>query len=223
MRLQSCIVQRALLSGETVLSKSSFLFAILAMSCLVGCAGTGGTLDNLVPLPKILKGKVVNSTYYAPGGAFQIETPHPTTGYEWLYGKVKEGSDAQLQFVEFGPFAFDLNTYSVDVVPAQPGHSVEEVAKHWWEQKTRQGEFEQLVQASVELNRKRAYYSAYRAKGTNYIIVSTFIDFDGKYANVFAVVNPQSGMPVSAEDIIQRNWKRYNDYAGSLNIPGEPK
>ena len=199
------------------------------MACLVGCAGTGGTVGNLVPLPKLLKGKVVDNTYYAPDGAFQIETPHLATGdnyeaNEWKYAKVKEGSDGELQFVEFGPFAFDLNTYSVDVVPAQAGHSVEEVAKHWWEQKTRQGEYEQLVQASVELNHRNAYYSAYRHKGSNYIIVSTFMDFDGKYANVFAVVNPQSGgIPVSAGEIIQRSWKRYNDYAESLRIPGTPK
>jgi len=199
--------------------------AVLSMLCLSGCGSTGGTLGGLVPAPKFLKGQVVGSTYYAPDGGFQIDTPHPATGnsretYEWSYGRVKEGSDGPLKFVEFGPFAFDRNSYSVDVVPKRPGQSAENAAKFWWGQSNRSGEFRELIQLAVDLDQKSAYYSAYRNIKQDYILVTTFIEFDDHVANVYATVRQSPGLPVSEARIIQRSWKRYNDFAGSLRIPG---
>jgi hypothetical protein len=71
-----------------------------------------------------------------------------------------------------------------------------------------EGEFQKLVQSGMDLNRKSAYYAAYRNTRQNYILVSTYIDFDGRYANVFAIVNPQSVFPVSEDDI--KRGERYN-------------
>lgn len=202
------------------------MLGVLFLGC---CGGRGGAVDESfedpVPPPKFLKGKVVGNTYYAAEGQFQIDLPHPASGkneetYEWLHGQAKDGTDGSLTFVEFGPFAFDLNTYSVQVLPKEPGESVEAAARHWWGQTTGRGEFEKLVQSDMDLNRKSAYYAAYRNTRQNYILVSTYIDFDGRYANVFAIVNPQSVFPVSEDDIKKRQWKRYNSFIASLRISG---
>ncbi len=178
-----------------------------------------------MPPLKFLKGKVVGNTYYAAEGEFQIDLPHPASGkneetYEWLHGQAKDGTDGSLKFVEFGPFAFDLNRYSVQVLPKKPGESVEAAAKYWWEQTTRRGEFEKLVQWGIDLDQKSAYYAAYRNTRQNYILVSTYIDFDGQYANIFAIVNPKSVFPVSEDDIKRREWKRYNNFIASLRVSG---
>ena len=83
-----------------------------------------------------------------------------------------------------------------------------------------EGEFQKLVQSGMDLNRKSAYYAAYRNTRQNYILVSTYIDSDGRYANVFAIVNPQSVFPVSEDDIKRGEWKRYNSFIASLRISG---
>lgn len=200
----------------------------LGVLFLGGCGGRGATDESFgdpVPPPKFLKGKVVGNTYFSAEGEFQIDLPHPASGrteetYEWLHGQAKDGTDGPLKFVEFGPFAFDLNTYSVHVLPKEPGESVEAAARHWWDQTTGTGEFEKLVQSEMDLNRKSAFYAAYRNTRQNYILVSTCIDFDGVYANVFAIVNPQSVFPVKEDDIKKREWKRYNTFIASLRISG---
>jgi len=123
-------------------------------------------------------------------------------------------------FVEFGPFAFDLNTYSVRVLPKEPGETVAAAAQYWWAKTTRRGDFEKLVQSRMDLEQKSAYYAAYRNTRQNYILVSTYIEFDTQYANVLAIVNPKSVFPVSEEDIKKHEWKRYNNFIASLRISG---
>jgi hypothetical protein len=112
-----------------------FLLAVLLV--LGGCSGTGGTFGNLVPLPKLLRGTVEGNVYYAPDRSFSVATPHPSTGsgretYEWTYAKVKEGEDEGLRFVEFGPFAWDLSRYSVDVFPPAPGVTLDKAADNYF-------------------------------------------------------------------------------------------
>jgi len=72
----------------------------------------------------------------------------------------------------------------------------------------------------MDLEQKSAYYAAYRNTRQNYILVSTYIEFDTQYANVLAIVNPKSVFPVSEEDIKKHEWKRYNNFIASLRISG---
>jgi hypothetical protein len=213
---------------ETVLGLlkcGTVLLGVLFLGCCGGKGATDESFGDPVPPPKFLNGKVVGNTYYAVEGEFQIDLPHPASGnnaetYEWLHGQAKDGTDGSLKFVEFGPFAFDLNRYSVYVLPKEPGESVDAAARHWWDQTTGRGEFETLVQSGIDLDQKSAYYAAYRNTRQNYILVSTYIEFDRQFANIVAIVNPKSVFPVSEDDIKRREWKRYNNFIASLRISG---
>jgi hypothetical protein len=169
---------------------------------------------------------VEGNVYYAPDRSFSVATPHPSSGsgretYEWTYAKVKEGEDEGLRFVEFGPFAWDLSRYSVDVFPPPPGAILDRAAENYFRH-IMEGEverYESLGHAVTTLNGRRALYYAFRHRRNAYVVVATFIDFGARYAAVVAMAYPQTVGAPSEDDIRRRAWDRYNRFAESLTVP----
>ena len=192
---------------------------------LSGCTGTGGTLGNLIPLPKIMQGTVENGTYFAPDQSFSIATPHVSEGngdetYEWTYAKVKEGGKEGLQFVEFGPFAFDQNTYSVDVFQPPKGLTLNVAAENYFKNKLKDSanKYELLAKAEIQIKGRNALYQAWLTE-SDFILVATFINFGEKYANVFSLIRPQTIPPISKDNIRNQTWPLYNKFVESLEVP----
>jgi hypothetical protein len=82
---------------------------------VTGCSSTGGTLGGLLPMPKLLKGSIVDNVYMAKDGAFRVACPHDKGSYEYKYMAVKEVYTPNGDYVSFGPAAFDQSIYRVDV------------------------------------------------------------------------------------------------------------
>lgn len=97
-----------------------YLF-LAALFMLVGCSTTGGTLGNLYPTSKSLKGKINNNIYTAQDRSFSVKIPHKEGSYEFTYMQVKEQYVENGIYVSFGPFAFDQSIYriNIDRPPAQ--------------------------------------------------------------------------------------------------------
>ena len=95
------------------LIRSASMAALLAL--VSGCMSTGGTLGGLFPMPKVLKGSIVNNVYLAKDAAFRVASPQDAGSYEYKYMAVKETYDAGLAYVSFGPAAFDQSIYRVNV------------------------------------------------------------------------------------------------------------
>jgi len=196
------------------------LIAIFALvsSILIGCSSTGGTLGNLIPLPKILNGKLEGNTYHAPDESFQVNTPHPAKGgdtYEWNYAKVKEGVDQNLRFVEFGPFALDLNTYSVDFIKRPAPGKIRTIADEFYKKQLLKDKNNELIkEEDITINGNEAAYAVIEGNGFYY--VSTFVKFHSSYANVYAIAYPHSSRYPDKAALTSRNWKIYNEFVSSL-------
>jgi hypothetical protein len=89
--------------------------ALAVFLTLAGCSTTGGTVGGLFPAPKFLKGTIENDTYRSPDGLFQVGCPQPKDSYEYKYMAVKELYGAKGDYVSFGPAAYDISIYRVNV------------------------------------------------------------------------------------------------------------
>jgi hypothetical protein len=95
--------------------------AVLMAVMLVACSTTGGTIGNLIPAPKLLKGEIRNNVYYAPNGVLSVAVPFAKGTYEYTYLQIKEEFNATTELVVFGPAAYDRGIYRVQVVERRDG------------------------------------------------------------------------------------------------------
>jgi hypothetical protein len=82
---------------------------------LSGCDSTGGSIGNLVPAPKFLKGSIKDGVYSAPDHSFSITVPQKADSYEYKYMNVKERYSSDEVYVSFGPAALDHTIYRLDI------------------------------------------------------------------------------------------------------------
>jgi|GEM_PF-1746936 len=106
-------------------SRRAALLLAAGMVFLGGCAG--GTLGNLIPLPKMLKGDVRNSVYYAKGDLFSIDSPFPQGSADYTYAEVKETYRDKQALVTFHTSTAGAEYYHADVerLPESSGDSVD--------------------------------------------------------------------------------------------------
>jgi hypothetical protein len=88
---------------------------------VVSCSTTGGPIGNLIPAPKILKGEIKNDVYYAPNGVLSVAVPFAKGTYEYTYLQIKEQFNPTSGLIVFGPAAYDLGIYRVEVFVRRDG------------------------------------------------------------------------------------------------------
>jgi hypothetical protein len=91
-----------------------FVFIIFTTYVISACAATGGSIGNLIPAPKFLKGNIENDIYTTQDKTFSIMVPHKSESYEYKYMQVKEQSSEYGAYVSFGPAAMDQSIYRVE-------------------------------------------------------------------------------------------------------------
>lgn len=100
--------------------KKNILILISAI-ILSSCATTGGSIGNLFPAPKFLKGEIKNNVYIGKDNIFTITPPHKEESYEYKYMAIKEQYKPNNAYVSFGPAALNKSIYRVEVVIAPKG------------------------------------------------------------------------------------------------------
>ncbi len=95
--------------------------AVLTAAMLVACSTTGGTIGNLIPAPKLLKGDIKNNVYHAPNGVLSVAVPFAKGTYEYTYLQIKEEFNATTELIVFGPAAYDQGIYRVQVIERRDG------------------------------------------------------------------------------------------------------
>lgn len=204
------------------------LFPVMVL--FVGCGG--GTLGNLIPLPKILKGNVNDDIYTSPDKKFQIQIPYPTKqssseDYEWNYAKVAEGQDGSLTYVVFGPAALDLNRYHAVVVRnvRKIDMSVQQqadftIGKYVQDAESKTGQkFTNLCSDNITINGTDAVYKVYGGGGE--FLVFSYLDYKTYTASIIAEVNRSSSIKSAVpteKELIGRTWAKYLAFEGSLKI-----
>ena len=88
---------------------------------LGGCSG--GTLGNLIPLPKMLSGSVRNSVYYAKDDLFSIDSPFPQDSDLYTYAAIKEKYRSNQASVVFHSSVAGNEYYHVEVERLPEGSS----------------------------------------------------------------------------------------------------
>ena len=207
-----------------------FLILLPVMALFMGCGG--GTLGNLIPLPKLLKGNVKDDIYTSPDNKFQIQIPHPTKrgsadDYEWTYTKVAEGQEGSLTYVVFGPAALDLNRYHAVVVKnikkidkptrEQADFTIDKYIQNA-ESKTGQ-KFKNLRSDNITINGTDAVYKVYGSSSA--YLVFSYLDYKTYTASIIAEVNRSNGIKSAApteKELIERTWALYSTFEGSLKI-----
>jgi hypothetical protein len=93
-----------------------FSILTLMVTCLLtGCDHAGGSIGNLVPAPKFLKGTIKDGVYSAPDNFFSISVPQQEGSNEYRYMQIKERfSDAEV-YLSFGPAAIDQSIFRLDI------------------------------------------------------------------------------------------------------------
>ena len=95
--------------------------AALMAVMLVACSTTGGSIGNLIPAPKLLKGEIRNDVYYAPNGVLSVAVPFAKGTYEYTYLQIKEEFNATTELIVFGPAAYDQGIYRVQLIERRDG------------------------------------------------------------------------------------------------------
>ncbi|MDW5376003.1 hypothetical protein R6258_03620 [Halomonas sp. HP20-15] len=91
------------------------LLFLLGVTAIYGCSTTGGTIGGLIPAPKLMKGKVENSIYYAMDGSFEIKTPFEQGSYSYKYMEVKEQYANVGAYVSFNTSVHPNEFYRVEI------------------------------------------------------------------------------------------------------------
>lgn len=141
---------------------------VVAMSVVVGCSTTGGTIGGLFPAPMFLKGEIKDNTYTAQDNSFSVAVPHKYGSYEYTYMQVKEQYSEYGAYVSFGPAAFDQSIYRLEtgkrVTPGSQNVKFDDVAPELVEGYKAQlennyGSASQEVESRQEtINGRKAYY-----------------------------------------------------------------
>jgi hypothetical protein len=90
--------------------------AHLALLLLTGCALGDGRPEPF-PVDRALSGTIAEDIYTAQDGSFSVTVPHPHDSYEFACMQVKEMSEGGGLYVSFGPAAFDLTIWRLEVAP----------------------------------------------------------------------------------------------------------
>lgn len=87
-----------------------------------GCDTTGGIYKNLIPLPKFMKGEVVNNVYISQDGTFEINAPFKEGVSAYTYMEVKEQYYANGAYVSFLSSVASREVYRVEIgkAPSDP-------------------------------------------------------------------------------------------------------
>lgn len=91
------------------------LLLTLSVVSLLGCSTTGGTIGNLIPAPKFLKGDVKDSKYHAADGSLEINTPFPQRTPAYTYMEVKERYASTGAYVSFNSSVAPNEIYRIEV------------------------------------------------------------------------------------------------------------
>lgn len=146
------------------------VLTVVAMTALVGCATTGGSIGNLmpIPLPKVLKGEIKDSVYTTPDKSFSVAVPHKQGSEEYRHMHVKEQINEYGAYVSFGPTSLDQSIYRLEtakrVTPCSPCVKLEDAAPKMIENYRTQiqqgygGALKEVATRQEMLNGRKAYY-----------------------------------------------------------------
>ena len=142
---------------------------MVAGACFASDASTtGGSIGNLMPAPKFLKGSIKDNIYSGPDHYFSVRIPHDVGSYEYQYTKIKEQFADDGDYLSFGPAALDQCIYRLDIAkrhtpnaarvtldasaPAEIDHYKSLLTPAY------KGELRQTAHAETAINGRRALY-----------------------------------------------------------------
>lgn len=97
-------------------------WAYLAVGLLLSAIASAG----FFPTPKILKGRIENDVYHAPGDVLSVAVPFAKGTYEYTYLRIREQFYARSRLIVFGPAAYDESIYRVELMQRRDGVATQE-------------------------------------------------------------------------------------------------
>ena len=217
------------------LARTIFILHFTIILC--ACSGTGGTLGNLIPMPKFLDGEVKGDYYFPKNRSFKVMLPHPPSlskkdAYEWTYTKVHENEEGEMTRVIFGGAAWDKNYYHIinmNFITPNKDRSLEEMrdsAKKTFLQvikaqpyRKMHAQAEQLTFQDIIVNDRQGFYTSYQlGEHPQHLIAAIVFTHYGFYIvevdTSWSSDNPE--FDPTRETLINNNFKIFNRIVNSF-------
>lgn len=145
------------------------VLVLIILILLASCAG--GTLGNLFPMPKFLKGSIEDGLYTSPKGIFSVLAPFSQGSTPFTYMEVQESSRDSWDGVTFYSSTHSRNRYRVEVGLASQGdviqdtdHYLNESSKYFMEKYTTAGatNYQIVMSGKMAMGNGDASFSIHR-------------------------------------------------------------